>query len=42
MTNCKSLFLSGYFDSKIYGFVATETLLVDRRSRILWNDEESL
>ncbi len=29
-------------DNDSFGFVAAQTLLVDRRSRILWNDEESL
>ena len=29
-------------DFELFGFAASETLRVDRRSRILWNDEESL
>ncbi len=27
---------------ELFGFAASETSLVDRRSRIIWDDEESL
>ena len=30
------------YDNESFGFAAAQTLLVDRRSRIICNDEESL